>query len=667
MRKLLPCIALLLCSFTIAAQKKSSYKFEKITAADLEKKVYSIDSHAHAVYIADVGTTEFNGNTKGWFTMEYKRKARIHILNKNAYSLGDVYIGLYTDGNATEKLGNVKGISYNLENGKVVETKLDKDNIFTEKRNKNYTLKKFTIPNIKEGSIIEFEYTIESDFLRNLQSWTFQGMYPRLWTEYTLALPQFFHYAFLSQGFQNFHTEQKNERNVIFTVVDGVTAGASDKASFNAVVTDYKWAMKDVPALKEENFTSTVENHIAKIEFQLAAYRDPLTYRNIMGTWPDLTKYLLESEHFGRNLNTANNWLDDLMRPLVLGATTEAEKAKRIYAFVRDNFTCTSRNGVYASQSLKNVLKDKTGSVSEINLLLTAMLRWAQISAEPVMLSRKSEGYTFVHYPMLSRFNYVVTRATVDGETMFLDASYPKLGFGRLLPECYNGHSRIVNSGADAIDLIADSLKEKKVTSLYLTATDKGEWVGNVKQGLGYYESYRVRQNILKSGKEEFFKAIRKDFGAEVTIEDGRIDSLQMLEEPVTVAYNFKLDMSNEDIIYLTPMFGEAYKENPFKSADRRYPVEMPYTFDETYLATITIPEGYEIDEMPKSVKVNFNEQKEGLFEFIISKSGSTISMRSRVTLKKAYFEPEEYEILREFFNMVVNKQKEQIVLKKKK
>lgn len=660
-------MAMLLCSFVVTAQKKTSYKFEKITAADLERKYYPIDSHAHAVVIADVGSSKFNGNTKGWFTMEFKRKARIHILNKSAYDQGDIQIGLYTTGSATEKLGSVKAVSYNLENDQVTETKLQKDNIFTEKRNKNLVIKKFTIPNIKEGSIIEFEYSIESDFLQFLQPWTFQGEHPRLWSEYTLELPQFFEYAFLTQGFQNYHTRNRDERIAVFTIIDGVTAGASERYTFNATVTDFRWAMKDLPALKEESFTSTIDNHVSKIEFQLSAYREPLTYRNLLGTWTQLTQQMLDDEDFGKNLSTANNWLDDIMKPLVAGATTETEKAKRIFSFVRDNFTCTSHYGVWASQSLKNVMKDKTGRVSDINLLLSAMLRWADIETDPVILSLKSEGYTYPLYPMLNRFNYVVAQTTVDGQTFLLDASQPQLGFGKLLPECYNGYSRIVSAKAPALYLTADSLKEKKVTSLFLTATDNGGWVGNVKQTLGYYESYNVRQDVQKSGKDAFFKEIRKDFGADITIEEPKIDSLQLYDEPVRIEYNFKLDINNEDIIYLSPMFGEAYKENPFKSAERKYPVEMPFTFDETYLATINIPEGYEVDEIPRSVKVNFNEAKEGIFEYIISRSGSTISMRTRVMVKKANFDPQEYEILREFFNMIVSKQKEQIVLKKKK
>jgi hypothetical protein len=114
-------------------------------------------------------------------------------------------------------------------------------------------------------------------------------------------------------------------------------------------------------------------------------------------------------------------------------------------------------------------------------------------------------------------------------------------------------------------------------------------------------------------------------------------------------------------------MFGEGYKENPFKSTERFYPVEMPYARDETYIFSMFIPEGYEVDELPKSVIVKLNEAGDGQFEYRISESGGIISMRSRIQLKRAYYLPEEYDILREFFNLVVKKHNEQIVLKKKK
>ena len=100
-----------------------------------------------------------------------------------------------------EKLENLKAHTYNLENGKVVETKVDvKNSVYRSGLDKNHVVQKFAFPAIKEGSIIEYEYTISSDFIFNLQPWKFQGDHPVLWSEYQVSIPEFFYYVFLQHG-----------------------------------------------------------------------------------------------------------------------------------------------------------------------------------------------------------------------------------------------------------------------------------------------------------------------------------------------------------------------------------------------------------------------------------------------------------------------------------
>ena len=108
-----------------------------------------------------------------------------------------------------------------------------------------------------------------------------------------------------------------------------------------------------------------------------------------MSTWEAVAKELLDDEDFGAQLKKDNSWLNDIMPMATHNATSTLDKAKNIYAWVRDNFTCTNYNRKYLEQPLKNILKNKSGSEAEINLLLTAMLRKAGITADPVMLSTR--------------------------------------------------------------------------------------------------------------------------------------------------------------------------------------------------------------------------------------------------------------------------------------
>jgi hypothetical protein len=515
------------------AQKKETFKFEKITPAALQQKVYSIDSNAAAVVLGDVGSTEIVGNTKGWFSFIFKRHLRIHILNKSAYDQAKMEIPLYSFGEAEEKLETLKATTYNLENGQVVETRMDKDNVFTEKVTRVRSLKKFTLPNVKEGSIIDIEYRMKSDYLTTLQPWTFQSDIPSLWSEYTLGIPEFFDYAFISKGFVRFVVNDKKDRLDQFTVLQSNNASASDRYSFSANVTDYKWAARDIPALRPESYTSTVSNYLSHIEFQLSAYKQPLmNYKNLIGTWPEKTKELMNDEDFGKKLDKTNAWLSDVMKPILTSGGSQLEQAQKIYAYVRDNITCSSPYGLYLSQPLK-ILKAKAGSVSEMNLLLASMLKYADIPAEPIMLSTRSNGLVYTNFPMLTRFNYVIVGSTIDGHTYYLDASKPHMGFGKLSTECYNGHARMINSDATALNFSTDSLQENKLTSVIVINNDKGEWEGALRQTPGYYESQMLRDKYKEKGKESFFKDMVKNTGLEMRIENANIDSVNLFDNPV--------------------------------------------------------------------------------------------------------------------------------------
>ncbi len=657
-----------LLSVTVYSQDKSTARFGSVTEKDFTPKVYSIDTGASAVVIADIGSSQIEGNTKGWFSLVFKRYKRVHILNKNGYDVANVEISLYSEGDYEEQLEKLKAVTYNLENGKVSETKLDvKANVFKDKINKNRVIKKFTFPNVREGSIIEYEYTVTSDYLHNLQPWEFQGGYPRLWSEYNLTLPEFLGYVFLTQGDKQYDINTRKDGIESYRVADGRSIGPTDRVQFTASVTDYRWVKKNVQALKEESFTSTLGNHISKIEFQLSEYRHPLTYRRIMSTWEKLAEELMQADYFGLQLTKDNGWMRDIVRPVVEGAVTPSEKAKRIYAYVRDNFTCTNHQRLTMDQNLKTILKNKNGNVAEINLLLTAMLKNADLQADPVILSTRSNGYTYSLYPLLSQYNYVITKATIGDKAYYLDASEPGLGFGHLATRCYNGHARVINKEAPAIDLNSDEITETKFTSVFIINNEKGRLIGSMQQTPGYFESYEIRNLVKEKGQEELTKGIKKAFGADIDISNFRVDSINKPDEVIKIKYDFEIKDEREDIIYLNQMFGEGYKENPFKSAERFYPVEMPYAIDETFNLQLEVPQGYVVDELPKSLVVKLNAQDEGMFEYRISQSGDNISFRSRVRISRTYFLPDEYEMLREFFNLVVKKHAEHIVFKKKK
>lgn len=672
MKVLLSFIALTL-SVSAFSQQVPSFKFGKISESDFSLGKAAIDTSANAVVLADIGSTQVKGNHKGWFSLEYKRFRRILIRKSSAYDYATVKIPLYADGEDEEKLDDLKAVTYNYENGKITETKLNtKTSVIKEKVNKNKVIKKFAFTNVKEGSIIEYEYTIISDFLFNIQSWIFQSEIPVMWSQYTVSLPQFLNYILVPQGGLPYYLKDRKDKMGSYSVEvkrNAIYGGGieSDRINISCGVSDFRWVMKDVPAFNEEAYTSSPVNYVAKLEFQLAGYLEPLEEEKIMTTWEDMTKRLLKREDFGQQIEKSSDWILPLVKNAVGEAKSAEQKARKIYNLIRDQFTCTDYDQLFVQESLKKVADKKAGGVAEINLLLTAMLRNAGLTADPVILSTRENGFVYENYPIVSRFNYVVCSFKADGKEWLLDATRPGMGFGRLDYDCYNGQARVVNETATPVKLRPDMITEIK-ESFFQMFSSKDSIVTQVRRLYGYYESREARKKIKLEGDESFLKQLRAQFNNDVSIGDLRYDSLHNEDVPLTVYYAIKSVNEDADILYVNPVMGERFKQNPLKSAARLYPVEMPYRINDTYNLTLQVPEGYVIDELPKSVTLKLEQNGDKvMFEYKISASVNYITMRYRLVIDETMFFPQEYNGIREFFAKVVAKLDEQIVLKKKK
>lgn len=310
---LLPLLSLLSVSVSVFAQRPQ-IKFGDIKPADFSPSAYAVDSSASGVVLFDAGSSKYEGDTHGGFSIIFKRHTRIRLLNRNSFDLATITIPLYASGNLEEEIESLEATTYNLENGKVERYPITKSSIFKDRLNKYYTVRKFTLPNIKEGSIIEIKYTLNSPYERDLRSWTFQRSYPVLWSEYNVTIPSFYDFVTIGQGYQPYVIKESKSENENYNIVNvGYSAGdRNENFSVRTTTTNHVWAMKDVPALKEENFTTTVENHVSRLDFQLSQIRFPnVPVKNVMSDWTAVSEDLMKNPDFGESLSYTPGWMKD--------------------------------------------------------------------------------------------------------------------------------------------------------------------------------------------------------------------------------------------------------------------------------------------------------------------------------------------------------------------
>lgn len=665
------------CACTLSAQEIRPVQFGQLWPGDFTlHPSAALDSSNAAVIIADYGETSFKGNSHGWVSYVFKHKKRIKILDSRAFDLATVEVFLYADGEQSEQLEDLTAASYNLNGDTILVNKVDRKDIFTDKIDKNRVLKKFTIPGVKENCIIEYSYTIVSDFYFNIPSWQFQhAEYPTLWSEYQVEIPAMVTYVFNKRGYHSFDIDQQGEGKATYQInrtnnshIAGIDMGVSVKSK----TVKHRWVMKDLEAFGHENYLYTPENYLDQIDFQLSKTFNGEETSDVKNTWAKQTEDMLGDKQFASFMSGEEDmgWMDKYLATFVHPSGSAIEQVRQVYNHISGNFSCTDHHSKYLRSSMQAVAKAQKGSVGEINLLLTALLRRLHFDAAPVVLSTREAGFNYESYPVLTRLDYVVCRVVVDDTEYYLDASQPQLGFGQLPPNCYNGHARVISPvNSKSIYFLADSIKETQKVMLHFfpSGNPATPLAGSCVINFGWMESFNSRVEIALKGLPAYLHRITGIGGEEMQIKETWVDSLDKKELPIAVHFNVDINTFNgSDLVYFSPVLWSGYKKNPFAALTRRYPVEMPYPLNETYYLTLEVPEGYEIDELPKSLKISYNGN-DGYFEYIVRRYESTIQLRSTILLKKALFEPGEYNSLRDFFAGIVKKQAEQIVFKKKK
>ncbi len=652
---------------SISNAQKTPIKFGKPDDADLKMTIYPQDSTAHAVVICDYGRSHFQYSTtgeKGW-QIFFKRILRIKILDKGGVSEGDIRIKLYHDGVDKEKLSDLEGNTFNIEDGKVVKTKLEKSNVMTEEFDKNHDIVKFAMPNVKEGSVIDIEYTIISDFLFNLQTWYFQQDIPVKWSEYFVQIPEYFIYNHSLMGYNPLVINEKNSatNSILFNPGSG---GSLSDSKVDYTIYEYRLAMQNVPAFIEESYLASAGNYLSKYSFELASTKSQgNVFKDYTNTWTKINELLLNSEDFGTAGKRAG-FISDEIKIATSGYNDSIGKMLAVYEMIRKNVRWNGRNSAFAKDT-KKAWKDRSGNSADINLLLTAALRSVDLDAVPVVLSTRSNGMLNPFHPSLSDLDYVICQVKAGGKVYLLDAT-ERLSPTGLIPErCLNGKGRIVNSNeGDWVDL-SPIQGDVHAAQYRLTLNGDGSIDGKASHVRDAYNALSNRKKIkAASSEDDYYKEKEKSIPG-YTILSHSCVTLDSVNIPLKEEVEFKLTEAMEqsgDLILVSPLLFENTKSNPFKLIERLYPVEFPYPIKETLIFNWQLPEGFVVDQLPKPLIISIPDNA-AKFTFNISQVGSTITILSKIQINKTMYISEEYELIKEFFNQIISKQGEQIILKK--
>ena len=428
----------------------------------------------------------------------------------------------------------------------------------------------------------------------------------------------------------------------------------------------FRWAAKDVPAFKSEPFITTYRDYISKMNFELAYTKFPNSaIKNYMGTWEDINKRYAESSDFGGEV-TGNGFLKNKVEEITAGMKTPEEKIASICKYVKQNILWDGTSRKFLTTTIKKVLDEKKGNSAEINLLLASMLEKAGLNSYPVLSSTRDHGFLREEIPVSSQFNYVICAVKVADKFILLDATEKFLPVGVLPERCLNGKGFLVSKDGFQWLPLQTPDKSRTIVNADVAMTESGEINGKlIIERTGYY-ALNERKKFVDKGQEEYVK----DFLGSRTWELAKSEfyNAKELNEPFKVLHQLKVSdhvTSAGDVLYMNPFLLMRMEANEFSLEKRDYPVNFGSPFERMYTCKIKIPDGFLVDELPQS-KVFALPEAGGKFLYNVSRLENVISITSIFQINRDIFTQVEYPNLREFYNLVVAKQAEQIVLKKK-
>lgn len=517
---------------------------------------------------------------------------------------------------------------------------------------------KFTFPNVQDGSILEYKYTLVSPYFYDLEGWEFQHELPTVYSLFQTVLPGNFKYNRILYGSKKLDIKNVSMKKKGFLL-------PSNSGSVDVEVNIF--GMKDIPSFREEEYMLSRKNYISRIVYEPVAFKSFSGYSQVFTrNWKDVDQRFENRSDFGEQLSKKSYFRRKLPKS-ILEIKDDLERAKAVYGFIQSNYTWSGRYFSYG-MDVKDAFNDKLGSVSAINISLVNALEAANLEAKSVILSSRNNALPTELYPVLSNFNYVLAVLILNDQKILLDATEENAPFGIIPDRALNVKGRVLDFKKGSYWMDIEPIKQNiYYTNSQLTAGSDGVFKGKVSQtNIGYFALHK-RNKIQKETLLEYKKNKERQKSG-IEIENLEVEDLEVIENPLKETFDISIEPERVgDKVLLYPFINHPYiSVNPFKMKDRNYPVNFGYPFTNTYLISIDLGEIYEIEQLPKSRSIKLpNDDGECSVTYAVEDNRINIRFNSKIS--EYHYPADAYQSLKTFFGTMVTIVKDESIILKRK
>ncbi len=612
-------------------------EFGEISEEWLKLTKFDEAPDADAIIIFDKASVRITRS----FNQEFTRHVRIKVLKEEGKKYGDVKLRV----SKNNEFYDLEAASYNTEGD---EIELDEDNLFKEDQGSSY-LYSFAIPGIELGSVIEYKYTILSEGIAKLPSWTFQNKDFTVLSEFNLTIPRGFVYDEVEVNLEKYDFSQlyNESRDAIYP---------------DQIIGTYTWRCVNVPGLKKEPFIDSMKDELARLVFILKSYKDPWISYTFAKSWGDIAEksYRFYDEYVEEKVD-----LNEELKE-IFAEKDELTKTQKIYDYVRTNIK-TLKDRKATSEELKKpseILEDKEASAEEKNILLIALLNQAGIKSNIVLISTRSHGKIIPALKDPTQFNDLICEATIKNKKYYLNPANKANPFGCLPPNYNVGAGLTITSESGDIIKFRTLHQQHKgdiTSTCRIEGSDlKVETKFQLKGYLAFYE----RNAVIDKDTTEHIEKKLKDIYELAELDTFCYKNLDSLDKPLELVINYTLPdfvEQSDDMLYISvPMFS-SLSSNPLEREKRYFPICYDSKEYIREKCRIELPENLGLVELPPNVKKSIHDYS--FRRSYSSRNGYIEAVRTK-NIKRRIIDLRQYRRLKALYDDIVSADQEQIVLR---
>ncbi len=643
----------LLCYTNVQAQEK--VKFGTVPQEDLEMTVYNADTSAVAVVLYEVCDVRYDAiGDRIQVVTDYM--VRIKILKAAGQEWGDFEIPFVYNMNSNDRevVSGISGYTYNQTQGKLDKIKLAKEYINEEKTTETRRRMKIAFPNVQVGSVVELKYQLTSPYYTYIDDFFFQRSIPVRYSVYVVSVPEYFDFSKNTMGYERIAVKEERKNGVFLAAGTRIDHGVREM-TFEAT---------NLPAIKDDGYVWDVDDFRSKVTFQFTGVQFPHSrYMSFANTWNDIDKRLMEDESFGRSMKTSNLLKNELQSAISADMTDE-QKMTAILNLVKGKVKWNEEDRLFV-KSVRSALKDGVGSSADMNALLICVLQDAGFNAYPIVMSTRNHGRVFPTYPNSDKLNYFIAGVDIGDKSYYMDAS-SKYGSVNIIPiACMVDNARAVyrDKPGKWVKLydIGKGIEVHMVTAKF---DEDGVLSGSAVTNSRGILSMSICSNYSKKkNQDEYVDELKTKYKVEINdFEMNGCDDRIVVNQ--TFSFKDETVILGDEYLYIKPMLFYGMDENPFKAETRKLPIEFSIPQDDMITATFEIPEGYQVEELPKSERITIEDG--GItYMFLAKQEGNKLTFNQRLTVTQTIYPHTSYDQIRNIWTHIIAKNNEQIVLKR--